>query len=65
MANENTNSTVDSQLRHTKHQPDQSVQPESGTRDIEDQQVLQRDEEGNRTIEQNMGNSVGPATENL
>lgn len=65
MANENINSTVDSQLRHTKHQPDQSVQPESGTRDIEDQQVLQRDEEASRTIEQNMSNSVGPATEDL
>lgn len=65
MANENKNSTVDSQRRHTKHQPDQSVQPESGTRNIEDQQVLQRDEEGTRTIEQNMGNSVSPATEDL
>lgn len=65
MANENKNSTVDSQRRHTKHQLDQSVQPESGTRNIEDQQVLQRDEEGTRTIEQNMGNSVSPATEDL
>lgn len=65
MANENSNSTVDSQLRHTKHQSDQSVQPESATRDLEDQQILQPSEEGNRTIEQNMSNSVGPATENL
>ena len=65
MANENTSSTVDSQLRHTKHQPEQSVQLESATHDIEEQQVLQRDEVGNRTIEQNMRNAVGPATENL
>lgn len=64
MANDNKNSTVDSQLRHTKHQSDPSVQPESGTRDVEEQ-VLQPSDEGDRTIEQNMGNNVGPATENL
>lgn len=66
MTNQNPDlsSTVDSELRHTKHQPDQSVQPESGSSFPEDQdRILQRSEEGNRRIEENMGNSVGQASE--
>lgn len=66
MTNQNPDlsSTVDSELRHTKHQSDQSIQPESDTTFPEDQErILQRSEEGNRRIEENMGNSVGKALE--